>query len=92
MNDMKITTSETANTTFLYINCEDSTAVKEACVLTRKSDFAGMGHFVIVTWANGEEWGYRLSPTFPMFTLLGGESVGRFANAVKREAEYASKC
>lgn len=92
MNDMKITTSESTHTTFLRIDCEDSTAVKRVSVVVSKSEPAHLGHFVIITWANGENWGYQLPTTFPMLSLLGEKSVGRFANAVKREAEYASKC
>ena len=88
---MKTTTSTTTNKNEVSINidCEDSTAVRRAVVILGGSRL-GSGEWVTITWVNGDKWGYFV-PLATILPLLGEESVGRFANAVKREATYATK-
>ena len=83
---MKITTTENDTTIFLDIDCEDSTAVKEASVVIPKDDLTRAS--IIVVWKNGDEWGYKMPNYFSVLALMGEESVGRFINTIKREAVY----
>lgn len=88
---MKTTTHNTANKNevAVVIDCEDSTAVTRAVVILGGSRL-GSGEWVSITWASGDKWGYFV-PLATILPLLGEESVGRFANAVKREATFATK-
>ena len=89
---MKITTDNPASFKYdqiLTIACEDSTAVTQAAILISKNDT--YGPWVTITWANGDQWGYRLPSLLSLVSLIGEGSVGRFANAVKREATSADK-
>jgi hypothetical protein len=85
---MNIRTSQDSTDTFFYIDCENSTAVNKVAIVVNSDDCRP---FVQVTWANGERWGYRLPSPISLVAMLGEKSVGRFANAVKREATFACK-
>ena len=88
---MKITTTQDHNTTILTIDCKGSTAVKAVGVgVINCEDPILSRPFVAITWASGDTWGYRLPSTPLLLALLGEKSVGQFANAVKREATFAT--
>lgn len=82
---MNITTTTHSSTTLLRPDCSDSQAVRYVSVVLRHN---ADSIAVIVVWANGDEWTY-LVPLNVVLANLGENSVGRFANAMKREAEYA---
>lgn len=72
---------------FLYPDCSQSTAVTHVSIVLRGGDDEPA---VIVHWANGEQWAYLVTMT-TLISNLGLESVGEFADAMKREARYSTK-
>jgi hypothetical protein len=81
---MNITTTHASFTTLLRPDCSDSQAVRYVSIVLRHNT-ENIG--VIVQWANGDEWTY-LVPLATVIANLGEDSVGRFANAMKREAVF----
>lgn len=89
---MKITTfPNTLGNAHMEIDCKDSTAVKQIAIIMHKTiSPRSLGEWVCITWANGDRWGYFI-PIDTLLPLFGEESVGRFANAIKRGATWSDK-
>jgi len=81
---MNITTTHASFTTILRPDCSGSQAVRYASILFAHGDENAT---VIIQWANRDKWSYMV-PLAVVIANLGEDSVGRFANAMKREAVF----
>lgn len=85
---MNITTNTFQDLTFLKPDCSNSTAVRHISILLHDSPLND--RCVLVCWANGDEWAYHV-PLKAILANIGVESVGQFANAMKRESIHTAK-
>ena len=85
---MNITTTSHITSTLLRPDCSGSEAVRYVSIVFTHGITENIG--VIVEWANGDDWMY-LVPLATVLAYLGEDSVGRFANAMKREAVFTTK-
>jgi hypothetical protein len=85
---MNTTTTSHITSTLLRPDCSGSQAVRYVSIVFAHGNTENVG--VIVEWANGDNWTY-LVPMATVLAYLGEDSVGRFANAMKRGAMSATK-
>lgn len=88
---MNITTTNfthpDGSVSFIRLDCADSVCASSVDIII----YAGIEPVsVLVTYKNGDRWGYRITDTNALMVGLGLDSVGRFVSTVVKPLSVAS--
>lgn len=88
---MNITTNNfthpDGSVSFIGLDCADSVCASSVEIMV----YAGIENVtVLVTYKNGDRWGYRITDTNALMVGLGLDSVGRFVSTVVKPLSVMS--